>query len=146
MRVIVYLKRILYGLVLLGSVVIVIGPWGLYWLGLHAVNGVPVPPTSVATEAEINEIWLKFEGKGQPEVVAISPHDYIYQLYKENINNTGLRLSWQVASSYLISNKKYKGNGWWHLSGAALTIWVSRNWSSEQICTRVLEIEGSKEG
>lgn len=141
MRTKVHLNRLLYGVVLLALLVIVIGPWGLYWLGLHAVNGVPEPPTSVATETEINEIWLEFKGKGLPEVAPTSPHVYIYQLYKHNINNTGLRLAWQVASNHLITNKKYKGNGWWHLSGAALTIWVSRNWSSEQIFTKVAEIK-----
>jgi heme exporter protein D len=29
----------------------------------------------------------------------------------------------------------------WHLSGSALTIWLSRNWTTEQIVCKALEIK-----
>jgi hypothetical protein len=33
---------------------------------------------------------------------------------------------------------------WWHLSGAALTIWVTRNWTTDQIVTAAAAIAGSR--
>jgi hypothetical protein len=29
-------------------------------------------------------------------------------------------------------HQRYSGTGWWHLSGAVLTIWLTRNWTTEQ--------------
>ncbi len=49
----------------------------------------------------------------------------------------GELLTWQVASSYLSEHNRHKGMGWWHLSGAALAIWLSRNWTSEEILSAV---------
>ena len=40
---------------------------------------------------------------------------------------------WRLAAGYLISHQRHKGMGWWHLSGAALTIWLSRHWTQEEI-------------
>lgn len=44
--------------------------------------------------------------------------------------------AWQVASAHLLIHRRSTGMSWWHLSGAALTIWVTRNWSTEQILSQ----------
>jgi hypothetical protein len=44
----------------------------------------------------------------------------------------GQLAAWQIARAHN-SDHPVGGMGWWHLSGAALTIWVTRHWSGEQI-------------
>jgi hypothetical protein len=146
MRVFVYLKRLFYGVAAMLLLAVTLGPWGLYWLGLNGVNGRPTLPATQATQSEMTEVWLKAKGKGQIEVAPLSPHGYIYSLYKRQFTNPGAHLAWRVAANHLLANKKYKGNSWWHFSGAALTIWVTRNWSTGQIASRVVEIEKSNNG
>ena len=144
MKSIDYAKRLLYGVVVVTILAVSIGPWGLYWLGLFGVDGKPKSASIVTTENEKNAVWLQAKGIAGTEIEPISPHGYIYQLYAVKLNNPGLRVSWQVATNHLIANKKYKGSGWWHLSGAALTIWITRNWTTEQTVTKAVEIKRAK--
>ena len=36
-------------------------------------------------------------------------------------------------ATHLLNHQRHKGMSWWHLSGAALAIWLSRNWTDEEI-------------
>jgi hypothetical protein len=48
--------------------------------------------------------------------------------------------AWIVARSYNYSHLQHNQALWWHLSGAALTIWITRNWTSDQILSRAAEL------
>lgn len=52
----------------------------------------------------------------------------------------GQLVTWWVAREYLVSHKQYQGMGWWHLSGAALAIWLSRNWTSDEILSAAAQL------
>jgi hypothetical protein len=140
------LKRIFYVAVVTALLLIAIGPWGLYWLGLYGINGKPSLPSVAATKTESEKIWSEARGKGEIKVNSITPHGYIYLFFSDSRNHPGLRVSWRVAANHNLKYRKYKGNGWWHLSGAALTIWLSHNWSTDRIISKVAEIERSDNG
>jgi hypothetical protein len=53
-------------------------------------------------------------------------------------------LAWVIARNYNGSHLKNRRMIFWHLSGAALTIWVSRNWTAEQIVAAAAAITRSR--
>ncbi|MEJ1966761.1 MAG: hypothetical protein WDO56_36540 [Gammaproteobacteria bacterium] len=45
----------------------------------------------------------------------------------------GAKAAWIIARDYNMSHLRRRETLWWHLSGAALTIWLTRNWTSDEI-------------
>ena len=41
---------------------------------------------------------------------------------------------------------KFKRTSWWHFSGAALTIWVTRNWTTDPLMATVAAVERKRAG
>ena len=138
-----WLKRTAVTLLLFCVCVLAAGPWALYWLAMSGIEGSPELPTSPANAQERQEIWQKLRGSGEPTVSAISPYEYFFlgsSSSTDSNRKAGVLLAWQVASHYNLSHLKYKGMGWWHFSGAALTIWLTRNWTTEQLLSKAAEI------
>lgn len=111
-------------------------PLGLYWLGLSGVEGLPQKPQQLVTKEQEAIVWRRAGGVGEPRIDKMNPYSYVVALVvgKEEPRTTpGQRIAWWVASDYLSSHRRHRGMEWWHLSGAALMIWVSRNWTSEEI-------------
>ena len=123
---------------LIASAVLLVAaaPLGLYWLGLNAVESLPVPPERVGSAQEQKEAWIKVRGQGAPQVQKLNPYSYLYSVVSAAPQDPSALAAWQVASEHLLVHRRFTGMSWWHLSGAALTIWVSRNWSSEQILSQ----------
>jgi len=117
------------------------GPWLLYGLGLEGVAGKPALPTRVATSVEQAAVWHSAQGVGEPVVARLNPYTYLAEAAASGPHKAGVLVAWQVASEYVQENRRYKGMHWWHLSGAALTIWLTRNWSVEQILSKRAESE-----
>jgi hypothetical protein len=102
-------------------------PPGLYWLGLANIDGRPEPPHARDTQRRDYDFVgnLKFP---HPIVVRkLSPWSYPFLVANED------PAIWIVAGSYNVGHLKRRENLWWGLSGAALIIWLSRNWSEDQI-------------
>lgn len=140
------LKRFTYIAVLLLLFFAVTSPLGLYWLGLYSVNGKPSFTTIVATQAEREEIWIKVKGKGNIEIKSINPYKYLWVIFSDRLPSPSLRLAYRIAADHNIRSLQFKGNLWWHLSGAAMTIWITNNWSTEQVFSKLVEIERSRNG
>ena len=118
------------------------GPWLLYGVGLHGVIGRPTLPTRMAPDVDRMESWHAAHGVGQPSVYRLSP--YTYFVSQADVDaRAGRLVAWQVASSYLQENRRYNGMHWWHLSGAALTVWLTRNWSIDQMLSKLAESKAS---
>jgi hypothetical protein len=45
----------------------------------------------------------------------------------------GADAAWLVARNFNASHLARQGSAWWHLSGAALTIWLTRHWTPDQV-------------
>lgn len=123
---------------------LLIFPLILYWMGLNAVDGRPEKPRQLATIEEQSIIWKHARGTCTPHVSADDPYSYLASiLFAQSKKHTppDQLVTWWVARDYLSTHKRYKGMGWWHLSGAALTIWLSRNWTTEEILSGVAQLQ-----
>ncbi len=114
-------------------------PWALYFGGLGGINGRPSYAENVPTIENVQALWKEFRINEPPEFKKLTPHGYILMFFRGEIDSSSA-FAWHIAKHYNLHNLKYKGNSWWHFSGAALTIWISRNWTEEQIVARAVEI------
>jgi hypothetical protein len=109
----------------------------------------PDLPVLRASSEERKAIWKEMRGSGEPEVTAITPYEYPFLGFSASSHNNrqaGVLLAWRVASDYSLSHMKHKGMGWWHFSGAALTIWLTRNWTADQLLSKAVEINRKSAG
>jgi hypothetical protein len=120
-------------------------PWGLYGVGLANIDGRPSAPTGPPISLQDDEL-LRRELRAQHgiSVVPLSPAGYFVSLSmantKESAEESGADAAWLVARNYNASHLKNRRSIWWHLSGAALTIWITRNWTPDQVLSRAAEI------
>jgi len=124
------MKKITVTIIALILLIVIALPWALYGIGLSFINGRPVPPTNVT----LNNNKVK-----------LTPYHVIYSLITNNgvyLENNS-KMAWGIARSYNNKNLEKKRMSYWHLSGAALTIWVTRNWNSDQIKQKYNEIKAS---
>nr|CAS02825.1 putative integron gene cassette protein [uncultured bacterium] len=118
-----------------GLAVVLSLPGAAYVVGLARVHGMPVPadPAHYSSEV-IAATWARCREKTPIAVQAMSPWSFGNKfMFADPLETTpGERAAWRIASTH---NSKYRRSGmlWWHTSGAALSIWVTRHWSAEQI-------------
>jgi hypothetical protein len=115
-------------------------PGGLYIVGIYMVEGKPFPPSNLATTEEQEKIFLHIEKNiAETKVLRLNPWSYSLMLITQELPQ-GIRPSSLVARNYNQTHIKNHRMLYWHLSDASMTIWVSRNWTSEQILTKVYEL------
>lgn len=117
------------------AAVVLASPLILYGLGLSGVDGRPPKPLQLASIAQQELAWKRARGEGVPRIDPMNPYSLAIALLAAPEARTppGQLITWWLASGHLREHQRHKGMGWWHLSGAALAIWVSRNWTSEEI-------------
>lgn len=124
-------------LVLLFSVaaLVLASPFLLYRLGLNGVEGLPRKPVQLASREQRALVSNEARGAGTPHIAAMNPYSVALGLIARPHTRLPAdeRIAWSVASGHLITHQRYRGMAWWHLSGTALTIWLSRHWSDEEI-------------
>lgn len=140
------LVRGVLGLVLATGLLAVTGPLALYWLGLSAIDTLPEPPVAIASVEQQAGVWMRERGQGAPSVKRLSPHSYLLAWRSATPLDPGALVAWRVASHHLLAHRRSTGMFWWHLSGAALTIWITRNWSTEQIMSQASLLRSRDEG
>lgn len=110
-------------------------PGIIYVVGLARVHGRPVPadPSQYSSEA-ISAAWMRCREQIPIAVHASNPWSFAYKfMFADPLEATpGERASWRIASTH---NSRHRSGDmlWWHTSGAALSIWITRHWSAEQI-------------
>jgi len=139
------IARIALGLAILTVVLALASPMLLYAVGLHGVAGRPALPQELASTEKRIAVWRKARGIGDPVLEPVNPYLYISGLARTStVPDPGLIVAWWVASDYNLEHQRYKGGLWWHLSGAALTIWLTRHWSIDQLLSKVAESGGGR--
>lgn len=128
-------RRFVVTVLCTAAAVVLASPLVLYGLGLSGVDGRPPKPLQRASMAQQELAWKRARGGGVPRIDPMNPYSLAIGLLAAPEARTppGQLVAWWVASGYLREHQRHKGMGWWHLSGAALAIWVSRNWTSEEI-------------
>jgi hypothetical protein len=122
-----------------------LAPWGLYELGLSNIEGRPDAPPGQPISSEDDTLLRRaLRAQHGISVVPLSPGGYFVSLFMANskgsAEDSGADAAWLVARNYNASHLKNSQSLWWHLSGAALTIWVTRNWTPNQVLSRGAEI------
>ena len=122
-----------------------LAPWGLYELGLSNIKGRPGAPPDRPISSEDDALLRRaLRAQHGISVVPLSPSGYFASLFmtnsKESAEDSGADAAWLVARNYNASHLKNSQSLWWDLSGAALTIWVTRNWTPDQVLSRGAEI------
>jgi hypothetical protein len=135
-------KRIILGGFVLVGLVIALGPWVLYRIGLSGISGYPQPPVQIVGQDKIEHVWRLAHGTGHPHIKAMSPHGFLFRMYqsKPHDQRPDELISEWVATNYCRTHRTRKGMLWWHLSSVSLAIWISRNWTEEQIFSQAAEI------
>lgn len=120
-------------------------PPALYSLGLKGVEGRPQKPLRLASAEQKTVAWKHARGEGIPYISADNPYSYVASVFltQEQRTPASQLVTWWVARDYLLRHQRYKGMGWWHSSGAALAIWLSRNWTSDEIFSAAAQLRQS---
>ena len=118
-------------------------PGILYYVGLNNISGKP----EISNIEKLNENQLKsllnyYKVDNIPEISKVNPWEYVFALIGNESNSisSGTNMVWSIVRSYNSNNIKNKRMIYWHLSGAALTIWLSNNWTQNQVMVKAYEI------
>jgi hypothetical protein len=130
------------------GILVIALPLGLYVLGLSNIEGRPEPPTDTNhVAADTILLQQTFRSTAPVAVHVLNPWTYAATLLtqdpKDLRSDIGSSAVWLIARDYNYKHLKDRRMSYWHLSGAALTIWVSRNWATDQIVTAVAAIARS---
>ena len=147
------MKKLLIVVVLLAALFGAL-PWVAYRLGLDNMDAGPVPPLAVVyTAHQAHAVW---EERKEALPIALHPITpwHFYSLIwcsrnDENIEDflscggeyPGLRAAAYVAKQHLDVHLIQRGLIWRYLSRTALTIWISRNWSVEQLLAELIRLK-----
>jgi hypothetical protein len=114
--------------VIVGAIVLIgVLPLGLYWLGLSGIDGRPVPPQPPQVlSADYEYLATRFQSRYPVAMTTLTPWTYLLAA------DSAGPVAWIVARHYNESHLKHRGMLWWHLSGAALTIWITQHWSQDE--------------
>ncbi|MFN3188763.1 MAG: hypothetical protein ACK42D_04465 [Candidatus Paceibacteria bacterium] len=129
------------------AVLVYATPWIIYGVGLSMIDGRPQPPSEVSfSEQDLEGLRTRYRLYGSGNVFGSTPWGYVIALAGGNhsgLAEKGTVLAWPIAREY--NSTHLEQRQWWHLAGAALTIWIMRNWAADQIRAEVLRIERSAE-
>lgn len=115
----------------------------VYGVGLLKIEGRPVPadPRNYST-AELSAAWQRCHDRLPVSVVPLNPWGVAAGFFwgDGQMHGAGQYAAMRVARAH---NDQHVSGGmfWWHLSGGALTIWVTRNWTAEQIAATLVRDE-----
>lgn len=123
------------------AALLALGPWVVYEIALSNIVGRPTYPTlQKLTSNEEQVTWQSLKEQGPIKIEKLTPHAYILHFLDFSKPSPGASVAWFVARNHNSGHLKNRRMTWWHLSGAALTIWLTRNWDASQLLAKVAEI------
>jgi hypothetical protein len=137
-------RRIVGATICTGLVAMALGPWLLYCLALSKIDGQPSRASQGVYNAEDAIPLLRKLREPQPLIVEpMSPYSFLVSLYASSHLSAdmfppGSRLASMIAREH--NTRHLADHGWWHFSGAALTIWLTRNWTTDELVAKGMEV------
>ena len=131
-------KRIRIAVALIVGLIIA-APWLIYWAALWNVEGQlarPRPP--YLSKERTQRLWACLGQKRPVFIQSKSPPAMAIGFLTGNISavqTSGDFVAWQVARHHNLSHLKNNKGIYRHAAGAALTVWLTRNWSADEILT-----------
>src|SRR5216684_6269645 len=105
-------------------------PWLIYWIGLSEIEGRPTPATHTVAAEQIDSLFKRLRISQPVQIDPISPYSYFLQGAHPS---SSTRVAWIIARSYNAKNLSDRRMLYWHVSGVALTIWLTRNWTPTEL-------------
>jgi hypothetical protein len=111
---------------------------GLYALGLYNIEERPTPPVLTSSgAADTTLLQQAFHSTTSPiDIRVLNPWTFVTTLRSKNVmtSDGGSHAIWMIVRDYNSGHLKHRrGMMWWHLSGAALTIWITRTWTTDEV-------------
>ncbi len=119
-------------------------PWFLYWYGLSNLLSYPILPINIAlSETEKATIWNQHKESGTINIRKMSPYDLLSMFFSSDkkAETKGERITWWIARNIKNDTLKDKRNFIRLLTVNCLTIWLSRNWTEEQIFQKAKDLQ-----
>ena len=132
--------RVRTTMVAVGAVVVIVAsaPMIAYWSGLAMLPGYPVKPEPLeSVGARELAVWGEYSGHAMLGVRPVNPYEFAILLSCAPIDaclaqHPGLAVASHVAQAYLRGQPPTRA-AWWHLQSAALSVWLTRHWTAEQL-------------
>jgi hypothetical protein len=115
-------------------------PWVIYWYGLRQVEGRPTAAVHVASTGQVDLLFKQLKITQPVQIDPVSPYTYLLQGARPDPST---RVAWIIARSFNVEHLSDHRHRMliWHLSGAALTIWLTRNWTPAELIAKAVELE-----
>lgn len=148
------MKKLLVVVLLLAALFVAGVPVAAYLAGMDNMDDRPPPPERI-TYREYQAMVVWEERKELPPIAlqAITPWHFYALIWCSRYNDDiedfltcgdrypGLRAAAYVAKRHLDDHLKQRGLIWRYMSRAALTIWISRNWTAEQLVRELVRLK-----
>lgn len=131
---------------LVGSIPIIfllLSPMFIYGWGLSNLASKPVPSTVHLSYEKQKNIWFHVGEVGEPSIKPVTPYGYIGYLkcYNDNLaaievcskKYPGLRIAYLSVKDQVLDKIVDRRALYWHITGAAYAVWVTRNWNVQQV-------------
>jgi hypothetical protein len=132
-------QNLIVSVLLVTTLSVAAAPWLIYWIALGKIEGRPRYATHTVTADEVDSLYKRLRISQPVQIDPSSPYSYIL---RGAPGSASTRIAWIVARSHNVehlSDRRY-----WHLSGAALTIWLTRNWTPTELIARAVELENRR--
>lgn len=128
-----YLTALLMG----AAALVLLSPWLIYEATLQSIEGRPVKPVRMASAEEQAAVWKLARGSGPLHAEPLNPYLFIWKLTSTPAGqpDAGETLAYWVSREHVWALPERRGMGRWHLYNAALTIWLTRHWSAEEMAS-----------
>lgn len=114
---------------------LIAAPGLVYVIGLSKLHGRPTPADpALFSRNEIAAAWAQCHESPPGAAVATNPWSVAGNLLFGSPRHvkSGEHAAWRIASAHNAGSPLQSSTAW-HISGSALTIWITRHWSAEQI-------------
>ncbi|CAM3996044.1 hypothetical protein [Roseateles saccharophilus] len=134
------LMRLLAGTAGVLVTLLLLSPWLLYAAMLASIEGRPAKPERMVPATEQARIWRLADGQGELRTEPMTPYGFAWELFAPTGQPApGETLAYWVSRDFLQA-QPHRNMLTWHLSNAALTIWLTRNWTAEELASAVAPI------
>jgi hypothetical protein len=127
------LTKILAIICALGTTLVLLSPGIVYCIGLWNTKKLPQPETAPTVySAQELAVWKYLEKTDSVVLEPQNPWTILWYVYRFPESPRG----WRTASLIAMHNEDQLRNThmiWQHISGVAMTIWITRHWSAGEV-------------
>jgi hypothetical protein len=117
-----------------------LSPWLIYEATLANIDGRPAKPAQMASAEQQARVWQCARGTGELRVEPMNPYGFVGRFIAgDPAPVPGETLAYWVSREHIWTQPR-RSMLWWHLSNAALTIWLTRHWTAEELASALVPV------